>query len=94
MIADIILKEYQIKESGIQVPNLVIDFKHYYTVSREKMYNNLNNYFVSSKPLFREQLSQRFAYYLNRIGLPNISSDEVSSKCYNDCSNNPDQNSQ
>ena len=80
------LEGYEIEDPKIIVPDLVIDFKHYFTVSREKMYKNLNSYFVSSKPLFREQLSQRFAYYLNRIGLPNVSIDNPLNSCY-DCSN-------
>jgi hypothetical protein len=56
----------------IQLVNSVADFKHYFTVN--------NNYLKSQKPanyvgkiaeLYREQVSQRFASYLSRIGLPN-----------------------
>lgn len=54
-----------------QVPELVVDFKHYYTIPREtltKMY--ADHYLVTINQLFRECLSQRFAHYLSRIGLP------------------------
>jgi hypothetical protein len=55
----------------IQIVNSIADFKHYFTVN--------NNYLKSQKPdnyvgkiaeLYREQVSQRFASYLSRIGLP------------------------
>jgi hypothetical protein len=53
------------------MPDLVIDFKHYYTVPTEDIYS-----IASSKckivvgSLFREDVSRRFANYLSRIGLP------------------------
>lgn len=56
-----------------QVPELVADFKHYFTIPRETIYNhygNLEHYVASLSELFRENLSIRFAQYLARIGLP------------------------
>ncbi len=49
---------------------LIIDFKHYYTIPRNILYQNLDHYNVSITELHREQLSQRFAYYLSRVGTP------------------------
>ena len=37
------------------------------------MYEILKKHYIGSmKELYREDLSQRFAYYLSRIGLPEI----------------------
>lgn len=56
-----------------QIPNLAIDFKHYFTVPRDKIYDNLKNHYLATvNELFRELLSQRFAYYLSRVGLPEL----------------------
>jgi hypothetical protein len=58
------------------IPDLVIDFKHTYTISRMELYNML-----ATKPemrrfriveLFREDLSFRFANFLSRVALPII----------------------
>lgn len=52
-------------------PALIIDFKRFFTVPREYLYQLLpTNYVISIDELFREALSQRFAYYLSRIALP------------------------
>lgn len=54
-----------------QVPELVVDFKHFFTVPRETFYRRFKpNYLASIDELFREDFSNRFAYYLSRIGLP------------------------
>ena len=59
---------------GLQIPELVVDFKHYYTLPRNYIYNihNSNQYVASLSELFRESLCQRFSFYLSRIGLPEI----------------------
>lgn len=54
------------------LPELIIDFKHYYTIPMESMYENKEYYLCSMDNLFKEDLSQRFASYLSRIGLPNV----------------------
>ena len=46
----------------------VIDFKHYFSVNVE--YLRKNNFVCSASPLYREDISQRFASFLARIGLP------------------------
>ncbi|NPV61890.1 MAG: hypothetical protein HPY61_04545 [Methanotrichaceae archaeon] len=56
-----------------QIPSLVIDFKHYYTLPVEFLcYIYKRHYVTSMNELFRESLSQRFSFYLSRIGLPEI----------------------
>ena len=49
----------------------VVDFKHYFSVNINYL-NRLRtkNFVCRLAPLFREDLSQRFAGYLARIGLP------------------------
>src|SRR5665648_21353 len=64
-------------EKTFQIPDLVLDFKHYYAISRDVLYKNFRDYYLGSiNELFREALSQRFAYYLSRIGLKIINKDE------------------
>jgi len=56
-----------------QVPHLVLDFKHYYTLPLEYLYSIYEKHYIASlNELFREALSQRFSFYLSRIGLPEI----------------------
>ena len=50
---------------------IVFDFKRYFTVSRDYIYSEFKDYYsISLNELYRENLSQRFANYLSRIGLP------------------------
>lgn len=51
-------------------PDLVIDFKHFYTISTEYINNNIDKRVCGIDDLYREKISQRFAYYISRIGLP------------------------
>lgn len=61
------------------VPELVIDFKHYYTISRDSLVQAINSdYLTTLDELFREHLSHRFANYLSRIALPEIKSPPAS----------------
>ncbi|MCE5248920.1 hypothetical protein LLG96_01735 [bacterium] len=54
-----------------QIPELIIDFKLYYTVSFDYTLIHYINYYLGTvNEIYRERLSQRFADYLNRIGLP------------------------
>ena len=58
---------------NIPIVNSVIDFKHYFTVNVVNLQKHKQNHFVCSiSTLFRERISQRFANYLSRIGLPEI----------------------
>ncbi len=57
------------------MPDLVLDFKRFYTISREEIYAVYKTkYKISVNTLFREDISQRFANYLSRIGLPSLRS--------------------
>lgn len=60
-------------DSLLQVPNLVVDFKHFYTIPRDLLYAVHDKvYLATINELFRERLSQRFANYLSRFGLPDL----------------------
>ena len=60
-------------EKDLSIPDLVIDFKHFFTLPRDFVYNQKShNYVASLNELFREELSQRFSNYLSRIGLPEV----------------------
>ncbi len=56
------------EESG--VPEMIIDFKHFFTISRAYVYQNMDKRVCSIEDLFKEKISQRFSYFLSRIGLP------------------------
>lgn len=51
-------------------PELIVDFKHFFTVNRDFLYKQLNKRLYSLDELFRENLSLRFCNYVSRIGLP------------------------
>ncbi len=58
-------------EENANIVNSVIDFKHYFTVTSEYLYKNKNEKFLCKvNELFRERITQRFANFLARIGLP------------------------
>lgn len=59
------------KSENLEIPDLVLDFKRYYTVSRDYLYSVYDDvYLVSLNELYHEDLSQRFSNYLSRVGLP------------------------
>ncbi|WP_410320021.1 hypothetical protein [Methanobrevibacter sp.] len=56
---------------NLDIINLALDFKRYYTLSREYLYSVFPEcYFLSLKELYREDLSHRFFNFQSRIGLP------------------------
>lgn len=56
-----------------QLIPLVIDFKHYFSVNLEYLKRVREEHYVTTvAELFRERISQRFANYLSRIGLPDV----------------------
>ena len=55
-----------------EMPELIIDFKYFFTVNRDALYNRLDHKVCSVDDLFRELINQRFCDYLSRIGLPEI----------------------
>ena len=55
----------------VPIPPSVIDFKHYFSVNVEQLRRHKPSAFVCQlSSLYREDVSQRFAAYLSRIGLP------------------------
>ncbi len=60
-------------DEDLGVPELVIDFKHFYTIPVEVAYRQRSNaYLVTLNELHREDLSHRFSHFLSRIGLPDV----------------------
>jgi hypothetical protein len=58
-------------DTDYSIPELVIDFKHFYTVPRELIYSAHQDKCIATiDELFREHLSTRFASFLARIALP------------------------
>lgn len=59
--------------SEFQIPDLVLDFKRYYTLPTDYVYNIFEKSYIGSlNELFRENLSSRFSNYLSRIGTPDF----------------------
>lgn len=59
--------------SLLQVPELVVDFKHYFAIPTEMLrekFRDRKYYVVRLACPYREHLSHRFASYLGRVGLP------------------------
>lgn len=64
---------YLTADLTLQIPNLVIDFKHCFTIPRSLIYDSRGKHYIATiNELHREALSQRFAYYVSRIGLPEV----------------------
>lgn len=64
-------------EPKLDLPNLVIDFKHFFTLPTSDIYDYLKpEPFLRFDDLYREEVSQRFAYYISRIGLPELNLDK------------------
>lgn len=64
---------YLSADNLLSIPELVIDFKHFFTLPRDFLYGKKDKSYVASlSELFREELSQRFSNYLSRIGLPEV----------------------
>lgn len=59
-----------------EMPELIIDFKYFFTVNRDALYHRLDHKVCSVEDLFRELINQRFCDYLSRIGLPEVPVEE------------------
>lgn len=58
-------------EQAIPIPASAIDFKHYFSVNVEVLLRiKKENHICKVSTLYRESISQRFASFLSRIGLP------------------------
>lgn len=59
--------------SELRVPATVLDFKHYFTLPTETLWSTYRgefHYLAKLKMPYREHVSQRFASFLARVGLP------------------------
>ncbi len=66
---------------SINLTNLVIDFKHYFTLNINYLLKIRKfNWICRVKELYREDISQRFASFLSRIGLPEIKKSLIKAK--------------
>ena len=63
---------YLEKEEGSDLPDLVIDFKRFYTFPREYIYDSLELRVSRLNDLYKEAASTRFSNYLCRIALPEL----------------------
>lgn len=58
-------------DKDVPIVPSVVDFKHYFTVNVVCLKKNKKQNFICSvSDLYRERISQRFSYFLGRIGLP------------------------
>lgn len=55
---------------GVTISPSVIDFKHYFSVHVEYLRRKKSDLVYQVLPLYREDISHRFASFLSRIGLP------------------------
>ena len=54
----------------IPITPSVIDFKHYFSVNIPYLRGKKSDFICRAGPLYREDISHRFASFLSRIGLP------------------------
>lgn len=60
-------------EEDVPIVASVIDFKHYFSATVDYLMKlKPTLYLCSVAPLFREDIAQRFACYLSRVGLPDL----------------------
>lgn len=57
-------------DPSMKLPDMVIDFKHFFSVNTQYLYDNLDKRVCSLSEVYREKICQRFAFYFSRIGLP------------------------
>lgn len=57
----------------LEIVDSIIDFKHFFSINIKSL-NKIRrkNFVCSVAELFREEISDRFAFYLARIGLPEL----------------------
>ena len=69
---------HYLKFPDLDSPELVIDFKHFFTINKDVMCHQISKRLCSLDTLFREKVSQRFSFFISRIGLPEhtVSSDK------------------
>jgi hypothetical protein len=70
IIENEIPRYHYLKFPDSDMPELIIDFKHFFTINRNKLYDQLDKRLCSLDTLFKEKVNQRFSNYVSRIGLP------------------------
>jgi len=50
--------------------NVIIDFKHYFTVSPNYLWKNRRNRIMRLEDIYAEQITLKFATYLSRVAMP------------------------
>jgi hypothetical protein len=70
IVANEIPRYHYLKFPEADMPELIIDFKHFFTINREVAYSQISKRLGSLDDLFREKINHRFSYYISRIGLP------------------------
>lgn len=61
---------HYLKFPDSDMPELIIDFKHFFTINRNALYSQIKKRLCSLDDLFKEKINQRFSYFISRIGLP------------------------
>ena len=61
---------HYLKFPDLNMPELLIDFKHFFSINRIIIYKQMDKRLCSLEDLFREKINQRFSYFISRIGLP------------------------
>jgi hypothetical protein len=56
--------------SEVPITASIIDFKHYFSIHVDYLRGKTEDFICRVSPLYREDISDRFASYLARIGLP------------------------
>lgn len=57
---------------GNDLPELIVDFKHFFSINRKDVYQQIGKRVCSINDLYRETINQRFSNYISRIGLPDV----------------------
>lgn len=70
IIANEIPRYHYLKFPENDLPELIVDFKHFFTINRNILYEQFENRLCSLEDLFKEKFSQRFSHFISRIGLP------------------------
>jgi hypothetical protein len=61
---------HYLKFPETSMPELLIDFKHFFTINRNTLYTQIHKRLCSIEDLYKEKINQRFSYFISRIGLP------------------------
>ena len=54
----------------VLIQDMIIDYKHYFSVPIKYLFENKSNRIASLEPIFAEQITLKFANYLSRVAIP------------------------